>query len=412
MSISRSVSCLLALSLGISCAGLCQVPSNPGHWVGTWAAAPSFVVNADGLFADDTTIREIVHISQSGDSARIVLSNEFSNLTQRVRIGGVTVAPTDGNGNINPSEIVNLTFAGKPEAVIAPQAQLLSDPVDLHLQAGSDVAVSIYVPGQKIDTLTYHKLAQQNNLLAAGNDTNLRSLPNPKTVTEWYFLKGIEVQSGSDAAAIVCLGDSITDGFRSTIGANERWPNILSGRLQEHTGKRKLSVLDLGIGGSRILETGVGPNALARFDRDVLAQPGAKYLIVLEGINDIGLGHRPNDPLPYPPTAEDVIAGYQQIIARAHAHHIVVYGATLLPYKGAAYYSDAGEEIRQTVNEWIRSSRAFDSVIDFDAVIRDPSSPLSLNPAYSSNDHLHPNDEGYKLMGDSISLDLFNEGYE
>jgi len=412
MSISRSVSCLLALSLGISCAGLSQVPSNPGHWVGTWAAAPSLVVNADGLFADDTTIREIVHISQSGDSARIVLSNEFSNLTQRVRIGGVTVAPTDGNGNINPSEVVNLTFAGKPEAVIAPQAQLLSDPVDLHLQAGSDVAVSIYVPGQKIDTLTYHKLAQQNNLLAAGNDTNLRSLPNPKTVTEWYFLKGIEVQSGSDAAAIVCLGDSITDGFRSTIGANERWPNILSGRLQEHTGKRKLSVLDLGIGGNRILETGVGPNALARFDRDVLAQPGAKYLIVLEGINDIGLGHRPNDPLPYPPTAEDVIAGYQQIIARAHAHHIVVYGATLLPYKGAAYYSDAGEEIRQTVNEWIRSSRAFDSVIDFDAVMRDQGSPLSLNPAYSSNDHLHPNDEGYKVMGNSISLDLFNDGYK
>jgi len=412
MSISRSVSCLLALSLGISCAGLSQVPSNPGHWVGTWAAAPSLVVNADGLFADDTTIREIVHISQSGDSARIVLSNEFSNLTQRVRIGGVTVAPTDGNGNINPSEVVNLTFAGKPEAVIAPQAQLLSDPVDLHLQAGSDVAVSIYVPGQKIDTLTYHKLAQQNNLLAAGNDTNLRSLPNPKTVTEWYFLKGIEVQSGSDAAAIVCLGDSITDGFRSTIGANERWPNILSGRLQEHTGKRKLSVLDLGIGGNRILETGVGPNALARFDRDVLAQPGAKYLIVLEGINDIGLGHRPNDPLPYPPTAEDVIAGYQQIIARAHAHHIVVYGATLLPYKGAAYYSDAGEEIRQTVNEWIRSSRAFDSVIDFDAVMRDQGSPLSLNPAYSSSDHLHPNDEGYKVMGNSISLDLFNDGYK
>ena len=412
MSISRSVSCLLALSLGISCAGLSQVPSNPGHWVGTWAAAPSLVVNADGLFADDTTIREIVHISQSGDSARIVLSNEFSNLTQRVRIGGVTVAPTDGNGNINPSEVVNLTFAGKPEAVIAPQAQLLSDPVDLHLQAGSDVAVSIYVPGQKIDTLTYHKLAQQNNLLAAGNDTNLRSLPNPKTVTEWYFLKGIEVQSGSDAAAIVCLGDSITDGFRSTIGANERWPNILSGRLQEHTGKRKLSVLDLGIGGNRILETGVGPNALARFDRDVLAQPGAKYLIVLEGINDIGLGHRPNDPLPYPPTAEDVIAGYQQIIARAHAHHIVVYGATLLPYKGAAYYSDAGEEIRQTVNEWIRSSRAFDSVIDFDAVMRDQGSPLSLNPEYSSSDHLHPNDEGYKVMGNSISLDLFNDGYK
>ena len=412
MSISRFLNCLLILSLGASCAGLSQVPDNSGQWVGTWAAAPSFVLNTDGLFANDTTIREIVHVSQSGGSARIVLSNEFSSLTQRLRIGGVTVAPTDDNGNIHPSETVNLTFAGKPEAVIAPQAQIVSDPVDLHLQAGSDVAVSIYIPGQKIDTLTYHKLAQQNNFLAAGNDISLRSLPNPTTVTEWYFLKGIEVQNGSGAAAIVCLGDSITDGFRSTIGANDRWPNILSGRLQEHTDKRKLSVLDLGIGGNRILETGVGPNALARFDRDVLAQPGTKYLILLEGINDIGLGHRTNDPLPYPPTAEDVIAGYQQIIARAHAHHIFVYGATLLPYKGAAYYSDAGEEIRLTVNAWIRSSGAFDSVIDFDAVIRDPSSPLSLNPAYSSNDHLHPNDEGYKLMGDSISLDLFNEGYD
>jgi lysophospholipase L1-like esterase len=412
MSISRFLNCLLALSLGASCAGFSQVPNKSGQWVGTWAAAPSFLLNTDGLFANDTTIREIVHVSQSGDSARIVLSNEFSSLTQRLLIGGVTVAPTDGNGNINSSETVNLTFAGKPEAVIAPQAQIVSDPVDLNLQAGSDVAVSIYVPGQKIDTLTYHKLAQQNNFMAPGNDISVRSLPNPTTVTEWYFLKGIEVYNGSDAAAIVCLGDSITDGFRSTIGANNRWPNILSGRLQEQASKRKLSVLDLGIGGNRILETGVGPNALARFDRDVLAQSATKYLILLEGINDIGLGHRTNDPLPFPPTAENVIAGYQQIIARARAHHIVVYGATLLPYKGAAYYSDAGEEIRQTVNAWIRSSGAFDAVIDFDAVMHDPSNPLSLNPAYSSSDHLHPNDEGYKVMGDSIPLDLFTEGSE
>jgi len=412
MSITRFVNSMLPLFLGASCAGLSQVPQNTGQWVGAWAAAPSFVLNAEGLFANDTTIREIVHVSQSGVLARIVLSNEFSNLTQRVRIGGVTVAPTDGNGSINPSEAVNLTFAGEPEAVISPQAEIVSDPVDLHLQANSDVAVSIYIPGQKIDTLTYHKLAQQNNFLAAGNDISSRSLPSPTTVTEWYFLKGIEVENGSDTAAIVCLGDSITDGFRSAIGANHRWPNILSGRLQEQTGKRKLSVLDLGIGGNRILETGVGPNALARFDRDVLAQPNAKYLILLEGINDIGLGHRTNDPLPYPPTAEDVIAGYQQIIARARAHHIVIYGATLLPYKGAAYYSDAGEAIRQNVNTWIRSSGAFDSVIDFDAVMRDPGDPLSLNPAYSSSDHLHPNDRGYKAMGVSIPLDLFNEGHE
>jgi lysophospholipase L1-like esterase len=412
MSISRFVSGLLAVSLAGSCAGFSQAPDKAGQWVGTWAAAPSFLINSNGLFANDTTIREIVHVSDGGDSVRVVLSNELSTLTQRLLIGGVSVAPTDGNGNINPSEAVNLTFSGKSAAAISPQAELVSDPVDLHLPAGSDLAISIYVPGQKIDTLTYHELAQQNNFMAPGNDISAGSLPGATTVTEWYFLKGVEVQKSADAAAIVCLGDSITDGFRSTISANDRWPNILFDRLQEHADKKKLSVLDLGIGGNRVLQTGVGPDALARFDRDVLGQPAAKYLILLEGINDIGLGHRTKDPLAYPPTAEDVIAGYQQIIARAHAHHIAVFGGTLLPYEGATYYSDAGEKVRQKVNAWIRTSGAFDGVFDFDVVMKDPSNPLALNPAYSSSDHLHPNDAGYKVMGDAVPLDLFKQGWE
>ena len=408
MSKSRFLNFLLAFSIAGSCVGFSQAPSNASHWVGAWAAAPSFLQNTGGLFANDTTIREIVHVSQGGESIRIVLTNELGSEVQRLRIGGATIAVSNRNGNINPSEAVNLTFAGKSETVIAPQAQVVSDPIHLTVEPNSDLAVSIYVPGQKIDTLTYHKLAQQDNFLAAGNDLTAPILPNPTTVTEWYFLKGIEVSKDKDAAAIVCLGDSITDGFRSTIGANDRWPNILFDRLQSEGDKREFSVLDLGIGGNRVLETGVGPNALSRFDRDVIAQAAPKYLIVLEGINDIGLGYRTTDPLPYPPTAEDLIAGYEQIVTRAHAHNIVVYGATLLPYKGAPYYSDAGEKVRQTVNAWIRSSGAFDRVIDFDAVMRDPQNPLSLNPKYSSVDHLHPNDEGYKAMGDSISLDLFN----
>ena len=313
-----------------------------------------------------------------------------------------------------PHGVVQIAFVAPPAAQqgVFTEAYQHYSPSDYTAMRSYGLAISIYVPGQKIDTLTYHELAQQNNFVAPGNDISAGSLPGATTVTEWYFLKGVEVQKSADAAAIVCLGDSITDGFRSTISANDRWPNILFDRLQEHADKKKLSVLDLGIGGNRVLQTGVGPDALARFDRDVLGQPAAKYLILLEGINDIGLGHRTKDPLAYPPTAEDVITGYQQIIARAHAHHIAVFGGTLLPYEGATYYSDAGDKVRQKVNAWIRTSGAFDGVIDFDVVMKDPSNPLALNPAYSSSDHLHPNDAGYKVMGDAVPLDLFKQGWE
>ncbi len=409
MPLPRPLLCLLALACLPSSTASSQTPPGSRNWVSTWAAAPAALLNPTGeLFAQDTTLREIVHVSHGGHAFRIVLSNELSAQLQRLRIGSATIALSDGTGTVSPSDLKPLTFSGKTDLILAPQAQAVSDPVRLDVKPNSDLAISLFLPGQKIDAITYHKVAQQTNYSAPGDDTNMATLPNATPATEWYFLKGVEVDQ-PDAASIVCLGDSITDGFRSTVNANARWPNILSNRLQQSADKQEFSVVDLGIAGNRVLEPGIGPGALSRLDRDVLAQAQPRYLIILEGINDIGLGHRLEDPLAFPPTAEDLIAAYQQIITRAHAKHLVVYGATLLPYKGAKYFSETGEEVRETVNAWIRSSGAFDGVIDFDAVMRDPKEPLALNPAYRSDDHLHPNDQGYKVMGDSIPLRLFNK---
>jgi lysophospholipase L1-like esterase len=239
-----------------------------------------------------------------------------------------------------------------------------------------------------------------------GDFSGADSLPTVTTTQSYYFLAGVEVNASTKSAAIVTLGDSITDGLHSTADANKRWPNRLAERLHRQSGGSKIAVLNAGISGNRILHDTEGTGALARLDRDVLVQPGVRYLIVLEGINDIGF--------PGSPAADQIIAGHVQIIARAHAMGLKAYGGTLTPFQAflpGVYYTGGGEAKRQAVNHWIRTSKTYDAVIDFDQAIRDPSNPARMRPAYDSGDNLHPNDAGYQAMADAIDLSLFKAAY-
>ncbi len=385
-------------------------------WVGTWAAAPVAAPNTAADFVQDRTLREIVHVSIGGPALRLVLSNEFG--TGPLTIGAVQAASSTGNGSGQPGSGIPVSFSGHPGIVIPAGALAVSDPVVLKLPALSDLAVSIFVPAQKIEILTHHKFADAANYEADGNQIAAPRLTQPHVVSDWLFLKGVDVEapsakSGRHAknppAAIVTLGASITDGAHSSRDANHRWPDVLAQRLQANKSTANLGVLNEGIGGNRLLHDGASPNALARFDRDVLAQAGVKYLIVADdALNDIGAAQNPRQPHDVV-TADDLIAALAQIAVRAHMHGIKIYGATLTPYVGAGYESPAGELMRQAVNQWIRSTPGFDGVIDFDKATRDPAHPGAFLAAYDSGDHLHPNDAGYKAMGDAIDLSVFSE---
>jgi lysophospholipase L1-like esterase len=285
--------------------------------------------------------------------------------------------------------------------------RVLSDPVGMQVSALQELAVSIYLPG-RTGRATFHSEAQQVSWVSAAGDHTAEAGANAFMIPtqSWYYLSGLDVRSSGAAGTLVAFGDSITDGVQSTVGGNDRWPNDLARRLDTVAGPT-LSVADEGIGGNRVLTASrcCGASAEARFARDALDQPGVRDVIVLEGINDIGLRMGPlhsDSGL----TAAQVIAGYQDLIAHAHARGVRIFGATLLPYQGAGYYSPAGEAVREAVNAWIRTSGAFDGVIDFDAVMRDPADPLRLDPAYDSGDHLHPDDAGYQAMADAINLDM------
>jgi len=376
------------------------------RWVGTWATAPYAAANNGALGSADITLRQIVHVSLGGSRVRIVLSNEFG--SDPLTIGAAHIALSAGGSEIRLASANALTFSGKSSITIPPGAVAISDPADLKLPALSDLAVSIFLPAQPITQLTRHNFAAQTSFLAPGNVVGEKTLADAKTFTTWDFLKDVDVLASTNSAAIVTLGDSITDGARGTIDTNGRWPDELARRLQHDKKTEVLSVLNEGIGGNRVLHDNTGPSALARFDRDVLAQAGVKYLIIMEGINDIGNATSPTAPKD-PVTADDLIAGLQQMVERAHVHGIKVIGATLTPYVGAKYQSAAGETIRVAVNDWIRSSKSLDGVIDFDMATRDPSNPSQFLPVMDCGDHLHPGDAGYKAMGDSIDLKLFTE---
>jgi lysophospholipase L1-like esterase len=375
------------------------------HWVGTWAASPCAKINDDNQYGKaDTTLREIVHISLGGSIVRVVLSNEFG--LDPLTIGAAQIALSQGNGDVNPLSATALSFGGRPSITIPPGAMVVSDPANLKLPASADVAVSLFVPAQPLRQITEHSFADQTNYSAPGNVVTAKTLESPTEITSWPFLKGIDVRSSGDSASIVAFGDSITDGAASTRNANLRWPDLLARRLQADKKTANLGMLNEGIGGNRLLHDRYGPNALARFDRDVLAQAGVKYLIIMESINDIGHATAPQNPDDLV-TAEDLIVGLGQLATRAHTHGIKVIGATLTPFVGAKYQSPEGEAIRQTVNEWIRTTNQLDGIIDFDKATTDPTHPGMFLPLADSGDHLHPGDAGFKAMADSIDLKLF-----
>jgi lysophospholipase L1-like esterase len=350
------------------------------------------------------TLREVVHISNGGPQVRIRFTNEFG--IDGLTIGSAHVALSAGGAAIKDGTDHPLTFGGASTVRIPPGAALYSDPVALPVAPLSDVAVTFYLPSQVMRAETYHPFADQDNFIATGDQTAAATLTAPTNVQSWYFFDGIDVPAAEGSRAIVTLGDSITDGAHSTLNANSRWPDVLAARLKQEKGLENVSVLNVGIGGNRVLNDQTGPNALARFDRDVLSQDGVRYVIVLESINDIGhLAHvsGPEDEV----TALLLEQGLKQIADAAHQHGIKAFGATLTPYGGAAYRSDKGEQLREDVNNWIRTSGTFDAVIDFDQITRDPQGPDRFNPLFDSGDHLHPSDAGYKAMGEGIDLKLF-----
>jgi len=389
------------------------VPSPPGvaGAVATSAAPPPPAAGRGAPPApvqfNSQTLRQVVHTSLGGDRLRVVLSNAFG--TAPITVGAASIGLRDKESAIVAGSARPLLFAGKPTTTIPAGATMISDPVSLTAAALSDLAIDLFLPSDTstwASPLTIHNGAFETNYVsAAGNHVGEAAFANSTTVPSWFLLARVEAMAPPNAAAIVTLGDSITDGTRSTSGTNSRWPDVLARRLQANPVTRHLSVLNAGIAGNRVLaeaNSTAGINVLARFDRDVLAQPGVRYVVVLEGINDIGLARQSATP-----SAADLIAGHQQMIERAHVRGLKIIGATLTPFEGAAYYTPEGEAKRQALNTWIRTSKAYDGVIDFDAVIRDPAQPAKFLPAFNSGDSLHPNDAGYKAMGEAVDLALF-----
>ena len=411
---NRRLAAILAL-LSMALPSYAADAKNADHWVATWLASPCARIAGRVPAFNNQTVRAIVHSSIGGNRARVRFSNAYG--TQPLEIGAASIGLESVGAGIAAGTLRSLTFGGRTTASIPPGALLLSDSVDLKIPALSNIAVSIYLP-RETEVSAIHYSAAQTSFAAAGNATaELKFASEATTIRSWPFVMGLEVMAPSSAGSVVAFGDSITDGGNSTIDANHRWPNTLAERLEARKKRPRLAAVDAGIGGNRILHDGSGGNggafgisALARFDRDVLAQSGVKYVIVLEGINDIGQPGMTAISAAEAVTAEDIIAGLRQLIDRAHAKGLKIFGGTLTPFEGTTipgYFSPEKETKRVAVNAWIRTGNAFDGVIDFEKAIADPAHPARMLAAYDSGDHLHPNDAGYKAMGQAVSLALF-----
>ncbi|HEY9138940.1 MAG TPA: SGNH/GDSL hydrolase family protein, partial [Terriglobus sp.] len=348
-------------------------------------------------------VRQVVHISQGGKRMRVAFTNEFG--TTPLHITAAHVAFLAANARILPATDKALTFSGSPEVTIGPGQFVYSDAVKETVPIFSDLVITASVPAQAMPTITYHALGMTTTWFAPSPVTAEDFAGGVKT-SSWYFLKDVEVNKERKSAAIVTIGDSITDGARSTPDMNRRWPDQLAPLLVASGKTKRLGILNVGISGNRVLKFGAGPSALDRFDRDVVKQVGAKYVVLLDGINDIGNMHRaPADAI----TEQEMLDAYTTLANKAHAAGLKIIAATLTPYQGAKYYSEDGEQIREHLNAFLRASKLFDGVIDFDKIIADPQHPLMFNPKYDSGDHLHPSDAGYTAMAAGIDLKLFRK---
>ena len=403
----------VALVIFVTTPGFAQ--TKPGdHWVATWATAlvarPAVLpppapnappVNPPPITPDDHTLRQIVRTSMAGSRLRVAFANTFG--TVPLTVGAAAIALHDKDWDVVPATMRKLTVSGNASFHIPAGALMLSDPVDLQVPARGELAIDMFIPdnlGTGSSPITMHNGANQTSYATVGNHVGETTMNGGVITRSWFLLARVEVAAAPRAGAVAAFGDSITDGARSTPDTNNRWPDHLARRLPAG-----MTVLNVGIAGNRVLSEGpanVGVNALARFDRDVLAQPGITHVIVMEGINDI----RNQGPVMFA-TADDLIAAYRQMIDRAHARGLKIVGATLTPCEGDMLMTPEGEAKRKAVNQWIRTGGAFDGVIDFDAVVRDPATPTKIRAEFDSGDHLHPNDAGYKAMGESIDLSLF-----
>lgn len=397
------------------------------QWIGTWAtAAQPFLPKSLQTFQNQT-LRLIVHTSLGGTRVRIKVSNTYGD--KPFPIGGAHIAHRTAAAEIDPRSDRTLKFHGKSFTTVAPGSVVVSDAVELDVPALSDLAISLFLP-ERTEAKTSHSLAQQTSYVSpeTGDSTAAVKFPVGKTIHSWPFLTGVDVEVSHSAAAVVAFGSSLTDGDGTTADANRRWPDVLAERLQKSAdGNRNVGVLNEGIIGNRLLYdspnsmdnpfgAGLGQAGLARFERDVLAQAGVRYVILGLGINDILFPAFPFTPPREKVSAEDIISGYRQLIARGHRKGIQVIGTTNPPFENsafeglvAAFYTPEREAVRRKVNDWILSGGEFDGVVDLDAVLRDPSHPTQLLPAYDSGDHLHPNDTGCIAEGNAFPLALFTK---
>lgn len=389
--------------------------SDTSHWVPTWNASPQpiwaddFVLplNIPASLADQT-VRQVVRTSLGGPRVRVVLSNEYG--TQPLRIGAAHIAPAGMAAGSISGKGQALTFGGKPAVTVPPGAPVISDPVEMAALPLSRLAISLYFP-QVTPLTTIHWDGLQLAQVASGNAVAAPLLKAGSTLSSRLFLSSVLVEATANARVVVAFGDSITDGAASTPGADHRWPDFLARRLAGSN----VAMLNAGISGGRVLKNHMGMNAPARFERDVLSQPGIASVVLLMGINDISWPGSTFEPSHPATQADNLIAGYRQLIARAHSRKLRIVGATLTPFQGALtmkdspiadYYSPAKDALRQRINDWIRHSGEFDAVLDFDAVVRDPQHPLRIRPAYDSGDHLHLGDAGNQAVADSVDLKL------
>lgn len=404
---------LLSMAFGASPV---QAADTATAWLASWTASPQAVWSSDFLFPSNVpavlqaqTVRQVARLSVGGPRVRIVLSNAYGKVP--LRIGAATVALAESASAIRPDSLRTLTFAGQPSANVAPGAPLVSDPVELSVPDLARLTVSLHLP-QASPVSTFHWDGRETAWIAPQDQTRAARIdeaPGVQTTTARLLLSAIEVEAAPAAQAVAILGDSITDGASASLGKDARWPDVLAERLAP----LGVAVINAGISGGRLLSDGMGENALARFERDVLAQPGVRTVVVLLGINDIswpGTAFAPRAPRP---TLEELSSGYARLVAQARSRGVRVLGATLTPFAAALpgtplddYYQLDKDALRQQLNAWIRASGTFDAVLDFDAWARDPAHPLRLLPAYDSGDHLHPGDAGNRALAEAIALPL------
>jgi lysophospholipase L1-like esterase len=403
---------LCALLLSVASA-MTRAQRAPQVWVGTWAASQQLPETQNLLPIEggrEFTLRQIFHLSVGGEMLRVRVSNAFG--VEPLKFKSVHIARplSAASAAIDPASDKTLNFSGNAEVTVPPGAEYLSDPVAYPVAALSSLTVSVCL--EKASTQqTGHPGSRATSYYADGDVVSAANLPDAKQVDHWFHVSGIDVMEPDHAGAIVVLGDSITDGHGTTTNGNDRWTDVLASRLQASPNLRSVGVLNQGVGGNHLLTDGLGPSALARLDRDALAQVGVRWLIVLEGVNDLGGLARTSEA-----TAEEhrllvhrIEQAYEQIVARAHANGIRVIGGTITPFVGSDYYHPgaANEADRQAVNQWILAAGHFDAVIDFDKVVRDPHQPERLQPSYDGGDHLHPSVPGYRAMGEAVPLSLF-----